>query len=616
MAVTLSMSATEQGKNYTEKYTEVLIEVTAHWTGGSYNWNQASGWLNADGTKYYFSSSFNDNSTTSGSKVIYSRTIKVYHDDDGEKTLVCQASYTTGTSSGTVTDVDSWELTPIPDLSTFTCTCTNSSYPLGTALSFSVTRGDTTLTHSLTYVCGSTSGTILSKSTTTSKSWTPPLTLAKQNTTGTTVPITFTLTTYKGDVVLGSVTLEKTLSIPDSVKPTVSISVTDQSGCYSKYGKYVQGQSYLKVTLTASGSQGSEITKYSADFDGYGYAVDTFTTEVIKSSGSLVLKATVKDSRGRTDTASKTLTVLEYALPKISDLTIRRCDSNGTANSSGTYLSVTFSASVSPLDSKNSAKYTLKYKKKTATSYSTKTLTALAGTYQATDASVVFAADTASSYDITLTVEDDFKPVSKSNDGSSIKKLWSALKKGLGFAFGKVAEKEGALDMGFYICMNGNRITDLPEPTDATDAATKGYVDAAVQSSAFLMEDSDNPGCFYRMADGVKEWLNPPMKDGIEYRTMERFVGKVVYSKYIFHDITETIDTDTYEIPHGISNFYYLRSIEVHEGRFPLPTLQLGAISTYVEYVSGTNVVIGLNNVRLSEYNNLSIHMRYTKNES
>ena len=97
---------------------------------------------------------------------------------------------------------------------------------------------------------------------------------------------------------------------------------------------------------------------------------------------------------------------------------------------------------------------------------------------------------------------------------------------------------------------------------------------------------------------------------------MERFVGKVVYSKYIFHDITETIDTDTYEIPHGISNLYYLRSIEVHEGNFMLPHIQLGAISTYVERVSGTNVVIGLNNVRLTEYSNLSIHMRYTKNES
>lgn len=609
MAVTLSMSATEQGKNYTEKYTEVLIEVTAHWTGGSYNWNQASGWLNADGTKYYFSSSFNDNSTTSGSKVIYSRTIKVYHDDDGEKTLVCQASYTTGTSSGTVTDVDSWELTPIPDLSTFTCTCTNSSYPLGTALSFSVTRGDTTLTHSLTYVCGSTSGTILSKSTTTSKSWTPPLTLAKQNTTGTTVPITFTLTTYKGDVVLGSVTLEKTLSIPDSVKPTVSISVTDQSGCYSKYGKYVQGQSYLKVALTASGSQGSEITKYSADFDGYGYAVDTFTTEVIKSSGSLVLKATVKDSRGRTGTASKTLAVLEYALPKISDLTIRRCDSNGTANSSGAYLSVTFSASVSPLDSKNSAKYTLKYKKKTATSYSTKTLTDLAGTYQATNASVVFAADTSSSYDVTLTVTDDFKAVDKSNDGSSIKKLWSAFKKGLGFAFGKVAEKEGALDMGFYICMNGNRITDLPEPTDATDAATKGYVDA------LAVEDADNPGCFYHMVDGEKEWINPPLYAGTEYRTTERFDGKPVYSKYIYYKGTEDVTGGVgtiYTIPHGVSDIYQLRSIEVQLGRKILP-LMSGDSSISVNYVDATDVGIQYYNYKVLAGYVLRIFMRYIK---
>lgn len=37
------------------------------------------------------------------------------------------------------------------------------------------------------------------------------------------------------------------------------------------------------------------------------------------------------------------------------------------------------------------------------------------------------------------------------------------------------------------------------------------------------VEDSSYPGCYYRMVDGVKEWINPPMVINAEYRTTERF---------------------------------------------------------------------------------------------
>ena len=37
------------------------------------------------------------------------------------------------------------------------------------------------------------------------------------------------------------------------------------------------------------------------------------------------------------------------------------------------------------------------------------------------------------------------------------------------------------------------------------------------------VEDSSYPGCYYRMVDGVKEWINPPMAINAEYRTTERF---------------------------------------------------------------------------------------------
>ena len=44
------------------------------------------------------------------------------------------------------------------------------------------------------------------------------------------------------------------------------------------------------------------------------------------------------------------------------------------------------------------------------------------------------------------------------------------------------------------------------------------------------IESSDNPGCYYKLVDGEKEWLNPPMVRSTEYRTTERNEGKPVYS--------------------------------------------------------------------------------------
>ena len=48
-------------------------------------------------------------------------------------------------------------------------------------------------------------------------------------------------------------------------------------------------------------------------------------------------------------------------------------------------------------------------------------------------------------------------------------------------------------------------------------------------------EDEIETGCFYVMTpEGVKEWINPPNRPGIEYRTTERWNGKPVYQKMLY----------------------------------------------------------------------------------
>lgn len=46
-----------------------------------------------------------------------------------------------------------------------------------------------------------------------------------------------------------------------------------------------------------------------------------------------------------------------------------------------------------------------------------------------------------------------------------------------------------------------------------------------------LKEDPAHPGCYFRIRDGEKEWLQPPMETGRVYRTSERFQGQPVYTR-------------------------------------------------------------------------------------
>lgn len=84
------------------------------------------------------------------------------------------------------------------------------------------------------------------------------------------------------------------------------------------------------------------------------------------------------------------------------------------------------------------------------------------------------------------------------------------------------------------------------------------------------VEDTDHPGCFYRMVNGVQEWLNPPMELGVEYKTTERYMSKPVYVKPI--NLGAVVDGTGHYMEHGIENIYDPISVEgVWNGLCALP---------------------------------------------
>lgn len=72
------------------------------------------------------------------------------------------------------------------------------------------------------------------------------------------------------------------------------------------------------------------------------------------------------------------------------------------------------------------------------------------------------------------------------------------------------------------------------EIDDATTRALAGgALDQNIAKKMDATESADYSGCYYRMVDGVQEWINPPMVVDVEYRTTERYNGKPVYTKII-----------------------------------------------------------------------------------
>ena len=226
------------------------------------------------------------------------------------------------------------------------------------------------------------------------------------------------------------------------------MAVTDPTGYADKYGGFLKGLSKFSVVVTPTLAYGSAIASYSTNTNGSTYTAASFTTGVLKTSGTLYVKATVKDKRGRSGSATATKTVLNYYAPSIVNLKVKRCDSDGTENAQGSYVQVIFDSKVTSLSSKNTASYKLQYKKKSASSYTLVTLSSYANNYAVSNGTYIFAAETGSSYDVSVTVTDDFYSVSKATVASTAFTIMHFSKGGLGIGIGKLAEQENLLDIG------------------------------------------------------------------------------------------------------------------------------------------------------------------------
>ena len=394
-------------------------------------------------------------------KTLASGSTVIKHDSDGTKTF----SYTfsqefaitfSGSSIGTITGSGSGTLNTIPRKSTPTLSA--STIEMGKSVTININRAASSFTHKLYYGWYGTTWDSIATGVETSYTWPIPLTFANNIPDSTKGWGTIRCETYSGSTLIGASDVAFTATVPASMKPTCSVAVTDPTGYADTYGNPVKGLSKFKVVVTPTISYNSAIKTYSTTANGDKYTASSFETGVLKSSGILTVSSTVTDNRGRTGSASKSLTVLNYTAPSISKLTVGRCNSDGTANDQGAYVKVTFSATVTALNNKNTATYTLKYKKTTDTSYTTVTLSDIANSYSVNNKTRVFAADTGSSYDVELTVKDNHSTATRTTSASTAFTLMHFGAEGSSIGLLKVAERPGAVDIGGDVYLNDHAL--------------------------------------------------------------------------------------------------------------------------------------------------------------
>lgn len=252
---------------------------------------------------------------------------------------------------------------------------------IGTAITITMTNDG--LSKTLTYEFEGATGTIVSGTTASSVSWTPPMSLCNQIPNDTSGTLTITCTTAAGET-----TDTATLVVPASVKPYISsantsIEPSNDDSTVAGWNIYLQNWSKIRLQISSRATYSAKIvswrfTSAAVTIEGtassVSISIDTLS-DILTAAGVYSGTVTVTDSRGRTTTLSLgSFTVVAYTAPTAVDYAIYRCLQNGTRDDAeGTYLYCIATKSYSQVGN-NSCSMQFQYKLTTASNYTSVSL--------------------------------------------------------------------------------------------------------------------------------------------------------------------------------------------------------------------------------------------------
>lgn len=243
--------------------------------------------------------------------------------------------YTTASSYPVTLQITFTYTSNVAPASTFSC----GNATLGSAHTVTITPASSDLSHRITWSCGSYSHSENVAAGTTTKSYTIPASWGAAFSSANSGTMTVKLETIQGSTVTGTSTQSKTVSVPSySPSASLSASVVDANAG----GRYGQYKSKAKLTPSVSTSYGATITSCTIT----GHAISGSisgtaggTTGILTTIGNHTYTLSVKDSRGKTATATTTINVEACGPVQVTSAPIITAGQTSTVKWSHTYSS-------------------------------------------------------------------------------------------------------------------------------------------------------------------------------------------------------------------------------------------------------------------------------------
>lgn len=248
--------------------------------------------------------------------------------------------------------------------------CSPASVYFGNSVTIKTPRASSDFGHVITYSFYDKTEQIADNQWNDEFKWTVPTSLISKMPNASQFYICFRVDTYsRSGKFIGSNYCTLDVVLPSGYGPTVTgITYTNEdSTIANRFGAstIIQGVSKVKCNVSTSTKNGATITYYNNEIDGQLIPGPNsfFTTQPLKSSGTVVLKSTVTDSRGQKATLSKNISVTEWHSPTVKNVTAQRWNvSSNKADDEGTAVKITYSFSIAPVNSKNDKNVMIQYK--------------------------------------------------------------------------------------------------------------------------------------------------------------------------------------------------------------------------------------------------------------
>ena len=440
-------------QNVEENYSDLTIKLYLI-CGYRYNLSISTKthYVYIDNTAY----SINSSLYTNGNQTLKlgEFTKRIYHNSDGTKSVNLSSIVTfnaniRGRHVGTINGgSDTIELDKIPRMSTIKNTIDGSRYlnSLHTLHVDKFLSGN--ITHDIWYIIYGDDATktsnwnyIARNSSNLDIEFVPTLDHINLQPNNDVMYIDFGIKTYKDGELFGEIAYSKSwhFKIPDSIQPSISnVEIVDANTKTKALGVYVQNHSKLNIKTTASGIAGSIIKNIKILAANQAFFGSDITTNELNATGTVEIKIIATDSRNKTFSTTRNITVEPYFLPSINNFKGQRLEKDERT------ITIERNFKMASIANKNPCNWKVERRQIGSSNW----LTIQQGTDKVLTTNLLaYNNSTDLDYEFRLTISDFYTSATQSFFVGSSFRLIEAHSSGTGLAVGQIAKRPNMFDV-------------------------------------------------------------------------------------------------------------------------------------------------------------------------